>query len=116
MTYEHNESHFFDVVGINQIKTHSYLLANKAYDGKSFHADLLLNLTYFDSELKENFINLSLPIDISIDEEIDMDADVEDGNLDNYAYFLRRSLRKVGSTVQLTTVRGVGYRLEDGHV
>lgn len=45
-----------------------------------------------------------------------VDTDVEDGNLDNYAYFLRRSLRKVGSTVQLTTVRGVGYRLEDGHV
>ena len=41
-----------------------------------------------------------------------MDADVEDGNLDNYTYFLRRSLRKVGSTVQLATVRGVGYRLE----
>ena len=45
-----------------------------------------------------------------------MDSDVEDGNLDNYAYFLRRSLRKVGSAVQLTTVRGVGYRLEDKHV
>lgn len=41
-----------------------------------------------------------------------MDADVEDGNLDNYTYFLRRSLRKVGSQVQLATVRGVGYRLE----
>lgn len=41
-----------------------------------------------------------------------MDAEVEDGNLDNYTYFLRRSLRKVGSTVQLATVRGVGYRLE----
>ena len=45
-----------------------------------------------------------------------MDAEVEDGNLDNYTYFLRRSLRKVGSKVQLSTVRGVGYRLEDGHV
>ena len=45
-----------------------------------------------------------------------MDTDVEDGNLDNYAYFLRRSLRKVGSAVQLTTVRGVGYRLEGSHV
>ena len=42
-----------------------------------------------------------------------MDSEVEDGNLDNYAYFLRRSLRKVGSRLQLTTVRGVGYRLED---
>ncbi len=45
-----------------------------------------------------------------------MDCDVEDGNLDNYAYFLRRSLRKVSSRVQLTTVRGVGYRLEDADV
>ncbi len=42
-----------------------------------------------------------------------MDCDVEDGNLDNYAYFLRRSLRKVGSRLQLTTVRGVGYRMEE---
>ncbi len=41
-----------------------------------------------------------------------MDADVEDGNLDNYIYFLRRSLRKVGSCLNLATVRGVGYRLE----
>ena len=45
-----------------------------------------------------------------------MDSEVEDGNLDNYTYFLRRSLRKVGSAVQLTTVRGVGYRLEANHV
>ena len=45
-----------------------------------------------------------------------MDTDVEDGNLDNYTYFLRRSLGKVGSKVRLATVRGVGYRLEDGHV
>lgn len=44
-----------------------------------------------------------------------MDCDVEDGNLDNYTYFLRRSLRKVGSRLHLTTVRGVGYRLEERH-
>lgn len=44
-----------------------------------------------------------------------MDCDVEDGNLDNYTYFLRRSLRKVGSRLQLTTLRGVGYRLEEHH-
>ncbi len=44
-----------------------------------------------------------------------MDSEVEDGNLDNYTYFLRRSLRKVGSRLRLTTVRGVGYRLEDAH-
>ena len=45
-----------------------------------------------------------------------MDSDVEDGNLDNYAYILRRSLRKIGSQVQLSTVRGMGYRLEDSNV
>lgn len=42
-----------------------------------------------------------------------METEVEDGNLDNYTYFLRRSLRKVGSTLRLTTVRGIGYRLEE---
>lgn len=43
------------------------------------------------------------------------ETEVEDGNLDNYTYFLRRSLRKVGSTLRLTTVRGIGYRLEEGN-
>lgn len=40
------------------------------------------------------------------------ESDVEEGNLDNYIYFLRRRLKSVGSAVQITTVRGVGYRLE----
>lgn len=39
------------------------------------------------------------------------DSDVEDGNLDNYIYFLRRRLKTVGSSLQIKTVRGVGYRL-----
>lgn len=42
------------------------------------------------------------------------DAPVEDGNLDNYIHFLRRRLATVGSAVKLSTVRGVGYRLEAG--
>ena len=44
------------------------------------------------------------------------DAEVEDGNLDNYIYFLRRRLRSVKSQIQLKTVRGVGYQLEAPHV
>ncbi len=44
------------------------------------------------------------------------DAPVEDGNLDNYVYFLRRRLKQVGSSLEIRTVRGVGYKLEDGHV
>lgn len=44
------------------------------------------------------------------------DAPVEDGNLDNYVYFLRRRLAQVGSAMEVKTVRGVGYRLEAHHV
>lgn len=40
------------------------------------------------------------------------DSEVEDGNLDNYIYFLRRRLKAVGSAAGIMTVRGVGYRLE----
>ncbi len=41
------------------------------------------------------------------------DAEVEDGNLDNYIYFLRRRLRNVGPGVSIQTIRGIGYRLDD---
>lgn len=37
---------------------------------------------------------------------------VEDGNLDNYIYFLRRRLNTVGSNLQIKTIRSVGYSLE----
>lgn len=39
-------------------------------------------------------------------------SEVEDGNLDNYVYFLRRRFRSLNAPVKLTTVHGVGYRLE----
>ena len=40
------------------------------------------------------------------------DAEVEDGNLDNYIYFLRRRLKSLNSSLSLKTIRGVGYQLE----
>lgn len=40
------------------------------------------------------------------------DSDVEEGNLDNYIHFLRRRLKTVQSTLNIKTVRGVGYVLE----
>ena len=39
-----------------------------------------------------------------------LDADIENGNLDNYIHFLRRRLNAVGSHVTIRTVRGIGYR------
>ena len=40
-------------------------------------------------------------------------AEVEEGNLDNYIYFLRRRLKNLKSRLKVTAVRGVGYCLED---
>ena len=40
-------------------------------------------------------------------------SDVEEGNLDNYIHFLRKRLQSLGAPVRLTTVHGVGYRLEE---
>lgn len=41
------------------------------------------------------------------------DSDVEDGNLDNYIYFLRRRLQITGSRLQIKTIRGIGYSLQE---
>lgn len=43
------------------------------------------------------------------------DSEVEDGNLDNYIYFLRRRLNTIGSKAIIKTVHSVGYRLEEDH-
>ncbi|MDL2253581.1 response regulator transcription factor [Ruminococcaceae bacterium OttesenSCG-928-I18] len=42
------------------------------------------------------------------------DTDVEEASLDSYAHFVRRRLAAVSDHVRLVTVRGVGYRLEEG--
>ena len=40
------------------------------------------------------------------------DGTVEDGNLDTYIYFLRKHLRALGSRAAISTVHGLGYRME----
>lgn len=39
-------------------------------------------------------------------------TEVEDGNIDNYIHFLRKRLRTLKSDTVITTVHGVGYRME----
>lgn len=41
------------------------------------------------------------------------DSFVTTGNLDNYISFLRRRLKLVQSSCQITTIHGIGYRLEE---
>lgn len=38
-------------------------------------------------------------------------SEIEDGNLDNYIYLLRRKLASINSILQISTIRGVGYCL-----
>ena len=41
-----------------------------------------------------------------------LDSDVEERNIDNFVYLVRRRLKNVGSRAVLQSVRGFGYRLE----
>ena len=41
-----------------------------------------------------------------------MDSQVEERNIDNFVYLVRRRLKNVGSILRLSAVRGFGYRLE----
>ena len=42
-----------------------------------------------------------------------IEGEVEEGNLDNYVFFLRRRLKNLKSRAVITTLRGTGYRLEE---
>ena len=55
----------------------------------------------------------TLPREVILNRVWGADSEVEDGNLDNYIHFLRRRLKSVRSTLNLKTVRGIGYRLEN---
>jgi DNA-binding response OmpR family regulator len=42
-----------------------------------------------------------------------IDSFVEDGNLDNYIYFVRRRLKAAGCEARIKTIHSVGYQLEE---
>ncbi|MED9883456.1 MAG: response regulator transcription factor [Blautia sp.] len=68
-----------------------------------------------EGELMEVFLRnpgQTLPRQLLLSRVWGLETDVEEGNLDNYIHFLRRRLKTVKSTLQIKTVRGVGYQLE----
>ena len=72
-------------------------------------------LSIREGELMEVFLRnpgQTLPRQLLLSRVWGLEADVEEGNLDNYIHFLRRRLKAVESTLQIRTVRGVGYQLE----
>lgn len=70
-----------------------------------------------EADLMEMFIRNPeqvLPREMLLSKVWGPGAEVEDGNLDNYIHFLRRRLKTVSSSLVIKTVRGVGYRLQEG--
>lgn len=79
------------------------------------YSQTVLTLSKKESALLSYFMknpNQTLPRSMILSYVWGSASDVEEGNLDNYVYFLRRRLKTLKAPVKLTTVHGVGYRLE----
>ena len=79
--------------------------------------DKTCSLSSKECQLFEVFIQNKeqiLPRNMLLSHVWGFDAPVEDGNLDNYIYFLRRRLKSVSSRMCIQTIRGVGYILKEG--
>ncbi len=75
------------------------------------------SLSKREAQLAEILIknpNYTMPRDILFGRVWGPGSDVEDGNLDNYIYYLRRRLVAIGSHLQIRTIRSIGYTLENG--
>ena len=78
--------------------------------------DMSLTLSKKEAALLEFFLKnpgQTLPRPRILSYVWGLSSEVEDGNLDNYIYFLRRRLKSLDAPVKLTTVHGIGYRLEE---
>ena len=77
--------------------------------------DASVSLSKRESALLEYFMKnpgQTLPRSMILSYVWGVSSEVEEGNLDNYIYFLRRRLKALDVPVKLTTVHGIGYRLE----
>ncbi len=78
--------------------------------------DMSLTLSKKEAALLEFFLKnpgQTLPRPRILSYVWGLSSEVEDGNLDNYIYFLRRRLKSLDAPIKLTTVHGIGYRLEE---
>ena len=79
------------------------------------YGEVSMTLSKKESALLEYFMKnpgQTLPRPMILSYVWGASSEVEEGNLDNYIYFLRRRLKSLGAPVRLTTIHGVGYCLE----
>jgi DNA-binding response OmpR family regulator len=101
-----------NIENTNQIKTGdiTYSIDENVLSGP----EDLCTLSQKEGKLAEIFLHnpdQTLPRSMILTHVWGTDYEIEDGNLDNYIYFIRRRLKNVGSKMCIQTVRGVGYRL-----
>lgn len=80
------------------------------------HGIKKVSLTKRECALMEIFmknIGAALPRATLLTRVWGLDAEVEEGILDNYISFLRKRLKAVSSPLMITTIRGVGYVMEE---
>lgn len=78
------------------------------------NGDKECTLSKREGDLLEIFLRnpgQTLPRSVLLNRVWGSDSDVEEGNLDNYIHFLRRRLKTVESSLNLKTIRGVGYQI-----
>lgn len=88
---------------------------NLCLKGKSASPDAGIHLSRREAVLMEYFLqrpNQTLPRQLIYTRVWGPDAEVEDGNLDTYIYYLRKHLRTLKSRVHILTVHGIGYKME----
>lgn len=79
------------------------------------NGDKSCTLSSREGDLLEVFLRnpgQTLPRQLLLSRVWGLEAEVEDGNLDNYIHFLRRRLKAVDSSLTIKTVRGIGYQIE----
>lgn len=77
-------------------------------------ASLSVSLSHKETRLLEVFIKnaeLTLQRDYLLNSVWGADSDVDESNLDNYIYFLRKRLSKIEAGTSIKTMHGIGYYL-----
>lgn len=75
-----------------------------------------LSLSKKETELMSFFMrntNQTLPRTLILSYVWGIESDVDEGNLENYIYFIRRRLKNLNARIQIKTIHGVGYRMEE---
>lgn len=77
--------------------------------------EITLSLSKKETELLSFFMRntkQTLPRSLILSYVWGAESEIDEGNLENYIYFIRRRLRALNAPAQIKTVHGVGYRME----